>query len=160
MKKKITAAVAVAAIIAAFAIFFALQATPSNVLNFVRAENLEIVDGVMTVPAKYTVIEAEAVAGKTDFSKLIIEGETKIEYHAFYACTNLREVILENSCEIGEGAFADCPALVSASVYSVGGSCADDAFSGHGGLTIYCREGSAVEAVALKSDISCKFIEE
>lgn len=160
MKKKIIIISAIAVIIAALAVLFALQATPSNVLNVVRVENLEIEDGVLTIPEKYTVIEAEAVAGKTDFDTVIIKGEAEIGYHAFYGCPNLREVIIEKACDIGEGAFADCPYLVKAEISSVGGSCAEDAFTGHGGLVIYCREGSEVMEIARSLDISYEIIED
>ncbi len=159
MKKFIIPAVCVIGIIAAFAVFFAMQTTPKNVLNPVRAQNLEIRDGVITVPEVYTLIETEAFAGKTDFNKVVVQGEAQICERAFYGCPNLRSVILEKKCEVGSMAFADCPALESVSVNSGEGSCAGDAFDGHGGLVIYCRENSEVIDVARRSDISYRVIE-
>ncbi len=159
MKRKLIAAAAVAAVIGGFAVFFAFQAEPKNVLSLVRAENLEIENGVITVPERYTVIEEEAFAGKTEFNKVIIEGKAEIGKRAFYGCPNLRTVVMEQDCEIGEEAFADCSVLESVSANSGGGSCAENAFNGHGGLTIFCRSGSEILSVAQWADISYKVIE-
>lgn len=159
MKKKVIGISAAAVILAAFVIFFALQATPSNVLNLVRAEGLAVDDGVLIIPESYTVIEAEAVAGKTDIDTVIIQGEAEIGARAFYGCPNLREVVIERACDIGEGAFADCPYLKSVTINSAEGSCAEDAFDGHGGLVMYCREGSEALEVAQRADMSYEIIE-
>lgn len=159
MKKKIIVILVIILIVAAFTVFFALQATPGYVLNAVRADRLEIVGGVMTVPEKYKVIDSEALAGKADFNKVIIEGETKIMDSAFYGCPNLREVVIEADCDIGSRAFAACPSLKTVTVRSAGGSCADDAFEDHSGITICCKENSEVLTAAKRGDISYKIIE-
>ena len=159
MKKALIIIVIILAVVSAIAILFATQATPGNVLNSVRADSLEIVDGAVTVPEKYTVIDAEAFAGKGEFSRVIILGETEIGARAFYGCPNLREVTIEKDCDIKSGAFADCPALRSVTVKTAGGACAEDAFDGHGGLVISCREGSEVLEVAKIRDISFEIID-
>ena len=159
MKKAIIIVGIIAAVIAAFAVFFALQATPGNVLNSVRAESLEIINGAVTVPEKYTVIDSDAFSGKGEFSAVVIKGETKIESMAFYGCPNLREVTLEKACDIGSMSFGECPSLKKVTVLSADGSCAEDAFDGHGGVTVYCREDSAALQVAKIKDLSYKIIE-
>ncbi len=160
MKKKlIMAGIIVILIIAGFTVFFAFQATPGYVLNTVRAEELENADGTITVPEKYTVIDAEAFAGKADFRKVVIEGETRIMESAFYGCPNLNEVVIEDACDIDSKAFAACPSLKSVTVKSADGLCADDAFEGHGGVTVYCQEGSQVLEVAKRGDMNFKIIE-
>ncbi len=157
-KTKIIAA-AVILLVAALAALFISQSTPGNVLNLARAEALKPVNGVLTIPEKYTVIEAEAVAGKTDFHSLVIKGEAEICYHAFYGCPSLESVVLEKTCDIGEGAFAACPMLKSVTVLSSDGRCTADAVSGHGGLTLFCRDGSDAYNAALAADISVSIID-
>ncbi len=159
MKKVIIISVAVV-VIAALVIFFASQATPENVLTLPRAEQLEIKDGVIVISEKYTEIEAEAFAGRTDFSRVEIKGEADIGERCFYGCPNLREVITEKACVIGSQAFADCSSLKSVTVISPLSSCASDAFDGHGGLTVYCRENSLILETVQQKDISYKIIGE
>lgn len=154
MKFKIAVISIAAILLIALIVFFAMQYTPSNVLNYVRAANLEIDDGVLTVPAKYTVIEPEALNGRIEFSAVIIEGETDIGSRAFYNCTSLSRVVIKASCDIGEEAFADCPSLKEIEVLSSGGSCADNAFSGHAGAVVSCYRGSEVWEVARRADMS------
>lgn len=160
MKKKLIIIGIIVAVIAALVIFFAMQATPGNVLNVVRAESLEAVNGTITIPEKYTVIDAEAFANKAEFNKVIIKGETEIRQMAFYGCQNLSEVVLESACEIGESAFANCPSLTIVEVRSPDGGCMDNAFDGHGGVTILCHEGSAALQVAQIRDLNYRIIEE
>ena len=160
MKKKILIIAIVIAIIAALVIFFAMQATPGYVLNQVRAEKLEVVDGTIIVPENYTVIDTEAFAGLAEFDSVIIRGKTEIRERAFYGCPNLSEVIIEDDCEIGELAFGDCPELIVVSFETAGGSCDESAFDGHGGVTILCHEGSGAHQVALIKDLNYKIIEE
>lgn len=160
MKRIIAAVCAAVGVIGALTIFFAMQATPKNVLNLVRAESLEAENGVITVPEGYTVIEDEAFAGKTDFNKVIIKGEVQIGERAFYSCTNLRSVVLEKKCDIGSEAFADCTSLESLSSNSKEGSCAENAFAGHGAITVFCHRDSDILRVAQLNDISYKIIGE
>ncbi len=158
MKKAVIISAAVVA--AALAIFFASQAVPGNVLTLPRAEQLEIKDGVLVIPEKYTEIEAEVFAGRTDFSRAEIKGEAVIGERCFYGCPNLREVIIDKSCTIGSKAFGDCSSLKSVTVSSPKSSCAKDAFDGHGGLTVHCRENSRILEAVQQRDISYKIIGE
>lgn len=158
MKKKLVIIGTVMSIAIAFAVFFAMQTTPGYVLNAVRAQKLITSGGTVTVPKKYTVIDAGAFAGLADFDKVIIEGKTKIMERAFYGCTNLSEVVIEDACDIGSKAFAACPSLKTVTISSAEGTCADDAFEGHGGVTVYCRENSPVLEVAKRSDMNFKVI--
>ena len=159
MKKKLLIVGSVIFVIAGFTVFFALQATPGNVLNAVRAQKLEIVDGTLTVPEKYAVIEADTLSGMADFDKVVLRGEKRVCAEAFYGCPNLEEVTIEDACQIEERAFADCPRLKTVTANSPDVICADDAFRGHGGITIYCREDSEILAVAKRSDLSFKIID-
>lgn len=159
MKKIVIAAVSVVLIIAAFVIFFAMQTTPGNVLNKVRAEELEVVDGTVTIPEKYTVIEEEAFAGKIDFDSVIIKGETEIGDRAFYGCPNLKEVLIEKNCDIGASAFGSCSQLMVVTIESKGGRCAENAFDGHGGVLIRCPEDSPAFIVARVKDLSYSIID-
>ena len=159
MKKILIIIGIVVAIIVAFAIFFAMQATPGYVLNVVRAESLEVVNGTVTVPAKYTVIESEAFAGKIDFDSVVIEGETEIRERAFYGCPNLKEVVIKDACDIGELAFGDCPELMVVTIESVGGDCAENAFDGHGGVLIRFPADSPALFVAQANDMSYSIID-
>ncbi|MCH5188622.1 MAG: leucine-rich repeat protein [Oscillospiraceae bacterium] len=154
MKFKITVISIAAVLLIALVIFFAMQYTPSNILNYVRAANLEIDDGVLTVPAEYTVIEPGAFNGRIEFNTVIIEGETDIGSRAFYNCTSLSRVVIRESCDIGDEAFADCPMLKEIEVLSPGGSCADNAFNGHSGAVVSCYNGSEVWEVARRADMS------
>ena len=154
MKFKIAVISIAAILLIALVVFFAMQYTPSNVLNYVRAANLEIDGGVLTVPAKYTVIESGAFNGRIEFDTVIIEGKADIGSRAFYNCTSLSRVVIKESCDIGEEAFADCPMLKEIEVLSPGGSCADNAFSGHGGAVVSCYSGSEAWEVARRADMS------
>lgn len=154
MKFKITVISIAAILLVALIVFFAMQYTPSNVLNYVRAANLEIDDGVLTVPARYTVIEPEAFNGRIEFNTVIIEGEADIGSRAFYNCTSLIRVVIKESCNIGEEAFADCPMLKEIEILSPDGSCADNAFNGHAGAVVSCRRGSEAWEVARRADMS------
>ena len=158
MKKKLIVIAVILAVIAAFVIFFAMQVTPGYVLNQVRAQKLEVVDGTLTIPEIYTVIDTEAFSGKIDFDSLVIKGEAEIGERAFYGCPNLREIIIEKDCEIGELAFGDCPELIVVTIESSGGSCAENAFEGHKGIMIRCPEESPALLVAQINDMSYKII--
>ncbi len=141
-----------ALIIAALAVFFAFQATPSHILNSPRASAIEALDGVLSISERYTLVESEVFAGKTDFSTVIFEGEVQLCERAFYGCPNLENIVFEKNADIGSEAFADCPSLKAAHIR--GGTCAENAFIGHGGLTLYCPEGSEAESIALRMDMS------
>lgn len=160
MKKALIITGAVAAVIAAFAVFFAFQATPGDVLNSVRADGLEIVDGVVTVPEKYRVIDTDAFSGKGEFSKVVVEGEADIRAEAFSGCPSLETVELKKTCDISAKAFANCPLLKTVTIHSADGTCAADAFEGHGGVTIYCREGSEALEVAKLNDMNFKILDD
>lgn len=158
MKFKVTVISLAAAAVAALAVFFAFQYTPANVLTYARAAAMPIDGGVLTVPASYTVIEPEAFAARIEFHTVIIEGDAEIGRRAFYNCTNLSRVVIDGSCDVGEEAFADCPVLTEIVSESSEGSCADNAFAGHGGATVACPAGSAVWEVARKLDMNVKEI--
>ena len=67
---------------------------------------------------------------------------------------------MEQACDVSAEAFADCPRLKSIVSLSPDGSCADDAFSGHGGATVACPRGSAVWDVARRADMNLREIDE
>ena len=159
MKFRVAVIIVASVLLAALVAFFAMQYTPSNVLTYVRAGAMEINNGVLTVPEQYTVIEDEALAGRIEFDTVIIEGEADIGSRAFYNCTNLSRVVINKDCNIGSEAFADCPELVNIVVRSGGGSCAEDAFYGHGGAVVHCVEGSSVWEVARRADMSVRGLE-
>ena len=160
MKFKVAVGAAAAVVLAGLIILFATQYTPKNVLNFVRAENMEGENGVLTITDDYDTIEAEAFAGRIELHTVVIKGETAIGERAFYNCTNLETVVLEQACDVSAEAFADCPRLKSIVSLSPDGTCADDAFSGHAGATVACPRDSAVWNVALRADMNLREIDE
>lgn len=153
MKKRIIIPVVILAIIAALAVFFALQSTPKNVLNAPRADALYAENGVITVPDTYTVIGSEAFAGKIDFDTVIIEGSAVIEERAFYGCPNLKRVELRQKCEIGDLAFASCPKLKTVEILSAETTSAETAFNDHSGITLEFPAGSPLEELARRMDM-------
>ncbi len=153
MKKRIIIPVVILAVIAALAIFFSLQSTPKNVLNAPRADALYAEGGVITVPDTYTVIGAEAFAGKIDFDTVIIEGSAVIEERAFYGCPNLERVELRQTCEIGDLAFASCPMLKTVEILSADTTSAETAFDDHNGITLEFPVGSPIEELARRMDM-------
>lgn len=159
MNKKIIIAAAIV-ILVALVVFFAMQTTPGNVLNAPRAESLEIKDGVLIIPEEYTVIDFEVFAGKIDFSRVEIKGDAELGERCFYGCPNLETVIIDGECTVGSEAFGDCGSLKSVRFNSKNAKCEDNAFNGHSGIMIYCRENSGIVDIAQKMDISYKIIGE
>lgn len=160
MKKKALIIIGAAVVLAATAVFFAMQYTPSYVLTVPRAEALEIVDGNLVIPEKYTVIDVEALAGRIEFTSVEIMGEAKLMERCFYGCPNLEKAVLYKNVDVGEEAFADCSSLKSVTFAAAKSDCALNAFDGHSGIVIHCVEGSKIAELAQKADITYKILGE